>query len=170
MQSNALERSITTAPVLPLSSRVLCHFSTFVRRHCCPLNQNTERFGCTLIPHRLRLDLDQVKYLLENNLFCQFYHPFDRQVLHLHISCQLERQSLTTSYKNYDYRIWEMIYTFSLTIYKGISVFCKTFLLFNLLSSFTVSSYKKKLKLNVDLPSIFIRSIIAFVLGWFLLF
>ena len=42
-----------------------------------------------------------------------------------------------------------MISTFSLTIYKGISVFCEAFLLFNLLSSFTLSSYEMKLKLKV---------------------
>ena len=56
-----------------------------------------------------------------------------------------------------------MISTFSLTIYKGTSVFCEGFLLFNLLSSFTVSSYEMKLKPKVKLPSIFIRSIIAFI-------
>ena len=58
-----------------------------------------------------------------------------------------------------------MISTFSLTIYNEISVFCEAFLIFNLLSSFTVSSYEMKLKLKVKLPSIFIRSIIAFIPG-----
>ena len=58
-----------------------------------------------------------------------------------------------------------MISTFSFTTYKGTSVFCEGFLLFNLLSFFTVSSYEMKLKLKVKLPSIFIRSIIAFIPG-----
>ena len=37
MQSNALGRSARTAPVSLPSSRVLCHFSTIVRRQCCAL-------------------------------------------------------------------------------------------------------------------------------------
>ena len=37
IQSNALERSVRTAPVSPPSSRVLHHFSTIVRRQCCTL-------------------------------------------------------------------------------------------------------------------------------------
>ena len=42
-----------------------------------------------------------------------------------------------------------MISTFSLIIFIGISVFCEAFLLFNLLSCFTVSSWEMKLKLKV---------------------
>ena len=90
MQSNALERFVRTAPASAPSSRVLRHLSTIVRRQCCEnlsedlsethteiwktLNQNTGRFGCTLISHRLYLDW--VEYLLDSNLFCQFNYPF----------------------------------------------------------------------------------------------
>ena len=61
-----------------------------------------------------------------------------------------------------------MISTFSLKIFIGISVFCEAFLLFNLLSSFTTSSFEMKLKLKVMLLRFFIRLVIAFILGWFL--
>ena len=52
-----------------------------------------------------------------------------------------------------------MISTFSLTIFIGISVFCEAFLVFNLLSSFTISSceilvelkgFKEKQKLKFN--------------------
>ena len=66
------------------------------------------------------------------------------------------------------YRKWDMISTFSLTIFIGISVFCEAFLVFNLLSSFTTSSCEMKLKLKVMLLRFFIRLVIAFTLGWFL--
>ena len=63
-----------------------------------------------------------------------------------------------------------MISTFSLTIFIGISVFCEDFMLFNLLSSFTITSCEMELKLKVKLPRFFIRLLIAFILGWFLYF
>ena len=63
-----------------------------------------------------------------------------------------------------------MISTFSLTIFRGISVLCEAFLLFNLLSSFTISPCEMKLKPKVKLPISFIRLVIAFILGWFLYF
>ena len=37
MQSNALESSGKAGPVSPPSSRVLRHFSTIAKRHCCAL-------------------------------------------------------------------------------------------------------------------------------------
>ena len=67
-------------------------------------------------------------------------------------------------------RKWDMISTFSLTIFIEISVFCEAFRLFILLSSFTISSCEMKLKLKVKLPRFFIRLVIAIILGWFLYF
>ena len=66
------------------------------------------------------------------------------------------------------YKKWNLISTFSLTIFIGISVFCETFLPFHLLSS--LSSCEIKLKLKVKLPKLFIRLVIAVILGWFLYF
>ena len=63
-----------------------------------------------------------------------------------------------------------MMSLFSLTIFRGISVFCGALLLFNLLSSYTVSLCEMKLKLKVKLPIFFIRLVIAFTLGVFLYF
>ena len=65
------------------------------------------------------------------------------------------------------YRKWDMISTFSLTIFIGISVFCEGFFLFNLLSAFTISPCEMKLKLKVTLPRFFIRLVNAVILGWF---
>ena len=62
-----------------------------------------------------------------------------------------------------------MIATFSLTVFIEISVFCEAFLFFNL-SSFTVLSYKMKLKLKVKLPRFFVCLVMAFIVGWLLHF
>ena len=60
-------------------------------------------------------------------------------------------------------------YIISLDNFLGIFFFTEALLLFNLLSSLTVSSREMKLKLKVT-KFFFIRSAITFILGWAFVF